>query len=141
MKPDGSTVVLFKDDSKKEVFLVFRSDYPIWGTTGGGIEKGETPQQTAIREAFEETGFKVKITKHCGRYQFPGCKGKWFKVDQLPKNLLTRTKYEILDAANHQGKPFVKKGIAINLINDLSVALRHPLAFLKYVYHKLTLSP
>jgi len=69
MPPDGSTVVLFKDDTKKEVFLVFRSDYPIWGTTGGAIEKNETPEEAALREAYEETGFKTKITKYCGTYQ------------------------------------------------------------------------
>ena len=65
MEQNGSTVVLFKDDSRKEVFLVFRSDYPIWVTTGGGAEPDETPEETALREAFEETGFKVKICKVC----------------------------------------------------------------------------
>jgi 8-oxo-dGTP pyrophosphatase MutT (NUDIX family) len=110
MPPDGSTVVLFKDDTKKEVFLVFRSDYPIWGTTGGAIEKNETPEEAALREAYEETGFKTKIIKYCGTYQlthnklhlyegriisgkfkpeFPGCKGKWFNVNQLPKDMVT----------------------------------------------------
>jgi 8-oxo-dGTP pyrophosphatase MutT (NUDIX family) len=157
MQPDGSTVVLFKDDTKKEVFLVFRSDYPIWGTTGGAIEKNETPEEAALREAYEETGFKTKIIKYCGTYQlthnklhlyegriisgkfkpeFPGCKGKWFKVNRLPKDMVTRTRREIIDAAHHQGKPFSKKGPMVNLKNDYPLALRHPLAFLKFFYNK-----
>lgn len=31
-------------------------DYPIWATCGGGAEPGETIEQTAARELFEETG-------------------------------------------------------------------------------------
>ncbi len=63
---NGSTLILFRDNEKKEVFLVFRSDYPVWGTTGGGIEDGETPKQAALRETKEETGFKVKVVRRVG---------------------------------------------------------------------------
>lgn len=34
---------------------------PYWLTPGGGIEAGESPQQAAVREVFEETGIKVCI--------------------------------------------------------------------------------
>ena len=68
MVKDGSHVILFKDDSKREVFLVYRSDYPIWTTTGGAVEKREIPQETAIREAYEETGFDIEIKKYLGVY-------------------------------------------------------------------------
>jgi len=30
-----------------------------WGFVGGGAEKGETPEEAAVRETFEETGLKV----------------------------------------------------------------------------------
>jgi len=49
-----------KEHQRKEVFLVFRSDFPVWVLTGGGIEEGETPQEAAIREAKEETGLDIK---------------------------------------------------------------------------------
>jgi 8-oxo-dGTP pyrophosphatase MutT (NUDIX family) len=55
-RPDGSFVVIFKDDSRKEVFLVLRSDKPIWNLPGGGIEGNESPENAALRETFEETG-------------------------------------------------------------------------------------
>lgn len=76
------------------------------GNSRRGIEKGELPKQTAIRETKEETGFKVKInkkvaeyklrdkiTKHVyhgkivsGKYvpEYEGCEGKWFGINKLP---------------------------------------------------------
>lgn len=32
-----------------------------WGLPGGKLKFGETPEQAVIREAFEETGYKVRI--------------------------------------------------------------------------------
>lgn len=33
-----------------------------WTLPGGGMEFGEHPEEAAVREAYEETGFEVKIT-------------------------------------------------------------------------------
>ena len=35
--------------------------------SGGKIEEGETPEQTAIREMKEETGLKIKDLKYKGK--------------------------------------------------------------------------
>lgn len=59
---------MFKNDNREEIFLVYRSDYPIWVTTGGGMEPEESPKKAALREAEEETGFKIKITRAVGIY-------------------------------------------------------------------------
>ena len=32
-----------------------------WTLPGGGIEAGEQPEQTAVREAYEETGYRVRV--------------------------------------------------------------------------------
>ena len=34
---------------------------PTFGVVGGKVDPGETPQQAAIREAFEEAGIKVSV--------------------------------------------------------------------------------
>jgi 8-oxo-dGTP diphosphatase len=35
----------------------------LWGPPGGGVEEGESFEEGAIREAKEETGYKVKLGK------------------------------------------------------------------------------
>lgn len=110
-------------NSKGEILLQLRSDVPIWVLPGGGIEKGETPKQAAVREVFEETGLKVKPEAYVGRYSVQHrmyghaihlfmCKiigGSlrknresiqlgFFNVNKLPKPLLHIFKERIADA-------------------------------------------
>jgi 8-oxo-dGTP diphosphatase len=50
------------------VLLVLRRDVPVWVLPGGGIEKGETPEEAIVREILEETGFHVKVKRLAGVY-------------------------------------------------------------------------
>lgn len=64
-KPGAIVIVLREDDS---VLLLKRPDWIKWGAgqwafPGGKLEKGETPQEAAIRETHEETQLKVKNLK------------------------------------------------------------------------------
>lgn len=60
MKREGSRVVII--DNKK-ILLIHRikEGREYYVLPGGGIEEGETPKDTAIREAKEETSFDVVV--------------------------------------------------------------------------------
>jgi ADP-ribose pyrophosphatase len=55
--------VVFKED---RVLLVRRGQPPaenLWAIPGGSVEIGETLQQAAEREIWEETGIRIRATK------------------------------------------------------------------------------
>lgn len=43
-----------------EILLIKRTDNGTWGIPGGSCELGETFEDAAIREAYEETGLEIK---------------------------------------------------------------------------------
>lgn len=60
-----------------QVLLVKRRDMPVWVIPGGGIDPGESPEKAAIREALEESGFEVEITRKLGLFT----KANWLTDD------------------------------------------------------------
>lgn len=63
-KPTARSVsaVIF-NQNKDQILLIKRRDVPIWVLPGGGVDDGEAPEAAVIREAKEETGLEVAITR------------------------------------------------------------------------------
>jgi 8-oxo-dGTP pyrophosphatase MutT (NUDIX family) len=60
-------VIIFDDDGK--VLLQKRSKTEeVWGFPGGMMELGESAEETAVREVYEETGLEVEVTSLLGVY-------------------------------------------------------------------------
>jgi len=57
----GTILVVFNE--KNEILMQLRSDYKQWGFPGGGLELGETLENTAKRELEEETGLILDSLK------------------------------------------------------------------------------
>ena len=54
----GATVIVLNE--KKEILLNLRTDTNTWGIIGGGMEPGESLEETAARELWEESGLKAE---------------------------------------------------------------------------------
>jgi 8-oxo-dGTP diphosphatase len=73
--PTQSAHVIILNRQTQEVLLHKREDFRVWALPGGGIEPGESWEEAAIRETFEETGYHVRIERLVGEYwrpQLPG---------------------------------------------------------------------
>ncbi len=126
-KEFSSTIVLNEND--QQVLLVLRDDFRIWGLPGGGLEPGETPEQAAIREALEETGYQIVLDRYVGSYHRPQMNDlrhsfrahvvggqalqrgpetravRWFPVNELPDKLTPSVHEFVADALSDRSDP------------------------------------
>ncbi len=63
---------------KGKILLTKREDFEVWCLPGGGVEEGESLADAAIREAKEETGIDVELTRLVEVYSRIG--GMWNDV-------------------------------------------------------------
>jgi ADP-ribose pyrophosphatase YjhB (NUDIX family) len=61
----GVEVAIMRDG---QVLLTKREDFEVWCLPGGHPESGEPPAEAAVREAREETGLDVRLTRLVGMY-------------------------------------------------------------------------
>ncbi|HIE56792.1 MAG TPA: NUDIX hydrolase [Anaerolineales bacterium] len=54
-----------------ELALVHRERYDDWSLPKGKREPGETWQETALREVFEETGLRAELVDYAGAIGYP----------------------------------------------------------------------
>jgi 8-oxo-dGTP diphosphatase len=70
------------------VLVAHRPRYDDWSLPKGKADAGETPEQTAVREVLEETGYHCRIVTALGptRYRVPGGAKEvnWYAMKPLP---------------------------------------------------------
>ena len=66
----GASVLIF-DQGREQVLLTRRADNRLWCLPGGGMDPGESAEETSIRETLEETGLHVRVTRLVGVYTSP----------------------------------------------------------------------
>ncbi|MCW5850442.1 MAG: NUDIX hydrolase N-terminal domain-containing protein [Anaerolineae bacterium] len=66
-------------NSEGQILLIQRADDGLWAMPGGALDVGETAAEGACREAWEETGLRVRATALIGVYdsRFCGTRSSW----------------------------------------------------------------
>lgn len=59
-----------RQDDRLEVCLINPVGRRVWGLPKGGVEPGETPPQTALREVAEETGMSGVVERELGSIDY-----------------------------------------------------------------------
>ncbi|MCH7652508.1 MAG: NUDIX domain-containing protein [Chloroflexi bacterium] len=65
----GTNGIVFNEQG--QVLLQRRADVGFWELPGGKVDPGETVEQGAVREVFEETNLRVEIVRFVGVYSDP----------------------------------------------------------------------
>jgi 8-oxo-(d)GTP phosphatase len=82
--------LVFRESAKGnlKILVAHRPRYDDWGLPKGKADKGETPEETAVREVLEETGYRCRIVAPLGitRYRISGGvkEVSWFAMRPLP---------------------------------------------------------
>jgi 8-oxo-dGTP pyrophosphatase MutT (NUDIX family) len=71
----GGLVVKTGADGQK-VLVVHRPRYDDWSLPKGKLDQGESLQQCALREVFEETGFPATAGRYLGIIEYTDRKGR-----------------------------------------------------------------
>lgn len=157
MKHQGESVngILFSPD-RKEVLLIKRRDVPVWVLPGGGIDPNESPEEAAIREMHEETGYTVALSRKVAEYTplnrlarfthlfectlvsgSPTLSSEtqgvaFFPIDNLPP-LPPPYPDWIADAAQKETSLIQKPIHSVTYLNLLKHALSHPILVLRFL--------
>ncbi|SFM47587.1 mutator mutT protein [Gracilibacillus orientalis] len=90
---ENNKVVLIKRNRDGQIYYVF---------PGGGIEKGETPDLAAKREAFEELGVNINVNECFGKVEYNGTQ-YFFLADIVEGEIGTGMGEEFTDTNRNRG--------------------------------------
>lgn len=110
--------IILIQENKIALIERHRGDLHYFTFPGGHVEKGETPEQAAVRETEEELGIKVKIRKLLAEIWWHGKPQFYFLVETVGGQFGTGTGEEMHN-------PHPKKGtyepiwVALDEVNEL----------------------
>lgn len=158
--PKQAVYGIIFNPERTEVLMVKRRDIPVWVLPGGGLDRNEKPEEGAIREVLEETGYRVKILRKIAEYlpvnkmtqythffecaivdgaAMTGAETK--EICYYPLNALDKLpppfKGWILDAAANHPHVLRKKIEGVTWLKFFQLLLQHPILTARYVLTKL----
>jgi 8-oxo-dGTP pyrophosphatase MutT (NUDIX family) len=144
-----------------EVLLIQRRDIPVWTLPGGGLDPHESPEEGALREVEEETGFYVQSVRKVAEYlpvnrmtqlshlfecQIIGGSAKtgeetksvrFFPLTALPQAMPPPYEGWIRDAAANHPTPLRKHIEGVSYLVLLKLFCQHPCLVGRYLLTKL----
>jgi 8-oxo-dGTP diphosphatase len=161
MNMKEAAIGIFFSDKQTEVLLVKRRDTPVWVLPGGGIDEGETPEEAAVREFFEETGLRVTPSRRVGTWvpinklasktyvfecvlqkndapllfapQLESLEVKLFPISNLPKPLFFLHKNWIDEALKNLPDSGELPMKELTYSKCLTLIMQHPIRCLRYL--------
>lgn len=75
IKAGGGVVFRMSPEGRPQVLVVHRPRYDDWSLPKGKSDPGEYPQATAVREVWEETGYRCRVLAHLSRHDYHSPQG------------------------------------------------------------------
>jgi 8-oxo-dGTP pyrophosphatase MutT (NUDIX family) len=66
----GASAIIW-DETGEKVLLTRRTDNGRWCIPGGAMDPGESAAEACVREVYEETGLRARVTRLVGIYSSP----------------------------------------------------------------------
>ena len=93
IKAAGGVVFRFSSQNEPEVLVVHRPRYDDWSLPKGKNDPGESSQAAAVREVWEETGYRCRVIAGLGKHEYMS-PGGWKSVDYYAMTPWSFTRFD-----------------------------------------------